>query len=144
MSRTFRSIVFKRFLVAAGGGAVILLMVAAYYWYAAIQFGELGRKDFYSFLQEVELKNRGVDPNRGPILLDKTSVSEFSVLGLKSSDTKFPRTWIILDRTAPDGSVLKLPTDTTAQVSCDYVEGLRAKKSYDVKVLQFLGSICTK
>ena len=144
MNPTHSDKLFKLFFNAAGIMVAVALAAAAYYWFAVIRLGEFAMKDYYSFLQGIEMENRGIGAKTGPILLDRMSASGFRVIGLESHDKKFPRTWIILNKTAPDGTVLMLPVGTGVQVPCRYIEDLRAKELSDPKVIQFLEGICTK
>ncbi|MQA40164.1 hypothetical protein [Rugamonas aquatica] len=133
----------KPLVFSAGLIIAIALAAATYYWFAVVRVGELGTKNAYSFLQDIEIENRQTDVKSGPIVLDRMSASGYWVLGLVSNDKKFPRTWIILNQTAPDGTVLMLPVGTGAQVSCGYIDNLPRAALSDPQVLQFLEGICT-
>lgn len=109
----------------------------------AVRSGELGTKDVYSFLQGIEFEHRNDQNKIDPIFINRLSDAGYIVLGLATNDPAFPRTWIVLNKTAPDGTVIMVPAHMECNVNCNFVANLSTRKSIDPHVLSYLKSICT-
>jgi hypothetical protein len=128
---------------------MVLLMGAAtaavlYYWVSNARNGELGEKEGYSILESMEFENRTGADRTTPIIKRNVSNSGYDVIGLPTFDTKFPRTWIILNKTAPNGKILMLPADLNFQIDCAYVAALPTKGEVNPVVFSFLTGGCKR
>jgi len=133
---------------AVGGIVVLLMGIAAvailYYWVSIAGHGELGKKEGYSILQSVEIENRNDADRTTPIIKRNVSNSGYDVIGLPTFDTKFPRTWIVLNKTPPNGKILMLPADLNFQIDCAYVAALPTKGEINPVVFSFLTGGCKR
>jgi hypothetical protein len=124
--------------------AAVAIAAISNYWVSMARHGELGEKDGYSALQRVEFENRVDVDKTTPIIKRNVSSFGYDVLGLPTFDKKFPRTWIILNKTAPSGKVMRLPLDLSFHVDCAYVAALPTKGNVDPPVLSFLMGGCER
>jgi hypothetical protein len=124
-------------LVIAAGIGVYLA------WRLVLQTGELGEKPAWAALQGVEVRYRQrTNADAMPIVLERVDGSNFSVLGLPTSDPTYPRAWLILGPRTPGPAIKLLPEDADFIVSCGFVDELPTRTSVEPAVLEFLREEC--
>ena len=127
-------------LVAVG---IVTLAVGSYlYVVLIVAKGELGEAPGWTVLQGLEVQYRGNSDTTSPILLSNPLESPYMVLGLPAEDTKYPRAWVILNETRPNGSVYMLPQDGNLKVRCGDIDELSAKVKIVPAVLKLLRAKC--
>jgi hypothetical protein len=118
------------------------IAVLSHHWISNARRGELGEKEEYSVLQTIEFENRTVSDSVTPIIKRKVSNSAYDILGVPTLDKEFPRTWIILNKTAPNGKIMLLPTTLKFHVDCAFLAALRMKADVDPTVFAYLQQNC--
>ena len=128
------------------GLAVLAISVGiamlSYHWISNARRGELGEKEEYSVLQTIEFENRMVGGTVTPIIKRNVSNSGYDILGVPTLDKEFPRTWIILNKTAPSGKIMLVPTTLKFHADCAFVAALRLKAEVDPTVFAYLQQNC--
>jgi hypothetical protein len=121
-------------------GAVVLLL--AEFYVNSVRQGELGEKVPGSVLQGVEITHRD-DPDHLCVLLERNALgSGYTLLGVPSSNSAYPRVWIIVNATGPEGKIEFMPS-VAFKLSCTYIDDLRSKVTVDPAVLSFLKARCS-
>ncbi|MGC0017376.1 hypothetical protein ACPPTR_18025 [Ralstonia pseudosolanacearum] len=124
--------------------AFLAVVAASSAYYRFLNQGELGEKDIYATLQEVELENRSSKMQGSPIFIENAKGSGYALLGMPSKNERYPYAWIVLNRISRDGSVFKMPPEVRGEVSCEFLENLTKKTKISGDVLRNLRSICSK
>jgi hypothetical protein len=133
----------KRFVVVAV--ALILLILTfglPYVWTTMARSGELGAKEDYAVLQDIEYQHRSDTDVRSPLIVRNAGESRLTVLGVPSASRANPRQWFILDRVTSKGDVMRIPVDADIQVSCAFVARLQASERVNPRVVRYLVGVC--
>lgn len=127
-----RGVGFLLFLVACIALGIYLVNI--------FNHGELADKEKYSLLQGVEYKYRST--SLPPVFLLRSINGRDDILGLKTTGAKFPRSWILLNRLASNGTIARMPEGDYLDVRCEDVrEGLRGVEVLPA-VITFLSKNC--
>jgi hypothetical protein len=119
-----------------------LIGLVSWYGFWIFSHGELAEKPFYATLQGVEIGHRA-DPDRISVLLvENAAETRYTVLGVPTEESEYPRTWVILNATGPDEEVMFLPK-AKFKVACEYVSRLKLQLQINPTVLEFLMSRCS-
>ena len=121
----------------------VVLCVGCYYFFV-VREGELGQKEAWGVLQAVEADHRGDADRAAPILIQSAGGSDYTVVGLPSTDQTYPRVWIIVNQSGPGPAVKALPAKTHFSVKCSYLTELEQKVRLNPPVLNYLEAQCMK
>jgi hypothetical protein len=106
--------------------------------------GELGQAGAWTLLQSLDLQHRTDSDRFSPLLVRNAQGSNYSVLGLPTTDQKVPREWIILNEDPPDAPLKMLPSNVNFLINCSYVEQLTSITLIRPDALAMLRSRCQR
>ena len=114
----------------------------SYAIWAMFRSDEVVEKSVWAVLQGVEAQHRNLADRTTPMTLENANGSGFTVVGLPTGDARFPRAWLIVNKTTPGARVKILPPDIAVQVSCSYVDEIHERMQVEQAASEFLSLNC--
>jgi hypothetical protein len=132
----------KAIVIWTGVGLAVLCGTFYGVW-RTLHSGELGEKPAWALLQGIEAQNRGRSDRDSPLLIEGVNGTDYTVLGLPTGDASYPRAWLIINKPTPGTPVKILPTNLSVNVTCSYIEELKARVQIEQAAWEFLRRNCS-